>query len=293
MASARHTHPMSWSGCARCANTTTPLSTECAAPPFHALRATLACRRVVYTALAGPYDNFEAFADAHAPRRAPGVCYVAVVDALRGRNYSYWLPAVLPRRFPREAARSAHALKSAPLQLFPRADWVLYMDAKTTLAMPAPTLVGHWLRSSGQLHVLRHPHRLVGTAHDGLVREFAAERSWLIKRRREHWRSDVADLDAQRRRYCDAAPLCRIGDVVETSLMLWSIAVSRDALRRLACHWYHQMRAGSQREQLSLPYVVHALDASRHVHYVPHAHYHRYWGWLDHRACNAKGVCHK
>ena len=149
---------MSWEGCARCANTTTPLSTECPARPIvSAPRETLACHRVVYTALVGPYDNFEAFADAHAHRRAPDVCYVAVVDALRKRNYSYWLPIVLPRLFPDDAARSAHALKSLPLQLFPRADWVLYMDSKTTLAMPAPTLVGRWLQSNGQLHVLHHP----------------------------------------------------------------------------------------------------------------------------------------
>jgi hypothetical protein len=286
---------MSWGGCARCANTTTPLSPECAAPPFHVLRETLACRRVVYTALIGPYDHFEAFADAHAPQRAPGVCYVAVVDALRERNYSYWRPAVLPRLFPGDAARSAHVLKSVPLQLFPHADWVLYMDAKTTLAMPAPTLVGRWLRSNGQkaLHVLRHPHGLVGTARDGLVREFAAERSWLLKRRRGNWQTDVGDLDAQRRRYCDTASLCRIGDVVETSLMVWSTAAAGKAaaLDLLACHWFYQICFGSQREQLSLPYVVHALDASRHVRYVPHAHYRRYWGWLDHRSCNAKGVC--
>ncbi len=283
---------MSWSGCARCANTTTPLSTECPhRPVVSAPRLTLACRRVVYTALVGQYDNFEAFADAHAPQRAPGVCYVAVVDALRKRNYSYWLPVVLPRLFPREAARSAHVLKSLPLQLFPRADWVLYMDAKTTLAMPAPTLVGRWLRSGGQLHVLRHPHGWVGTARDGLVREFAAERNWLIRRRREQWQIDVADLDAQRRRYCNAAPLCQIGNVVETSLMVWS-AGARAALRRIACHWFSHIATGSQREQLSLPYVVHALAyASRHVHYVPHAQYRWYWGWLDHHSCNSKGVC--
>ena len=285
---------MSWSDCARCANTTTPLNTGCPTPPItSAPSATLACRRVVYTALVGPYDSFEAFADAHAPQRAPGVCYVAVVDALRKRNYSYWLPVVLPMFFPGEAARSAHALKSVPLLLFPRADWVLYMDAKTTLDMPAPTLVGRWLRSNGQLHVLRHPHGRVGTARDGLVREFTAERNWLIKRRREHWETDVADLDAQRGRYCDTAPLCQIGNVVETSLMVWSIAAgTRAALQRIACHWFSHISTGSQREQLSLPYVVHALaDASRHVHYVPYAQYRRYWGWLDHRFCNAKGVC--
>ena len=285
-----------WGCCARCANTTIPLSTDCAAPPVNAIRATLACRMVVYTALIGPYDDFEAFADKHAPQRAPGVCYVAVVDALRERNYSYWLPVVVPRLFPREAARSAHALKSVPWQLFPRADWVLYIDAKTTLAVSAPAWVAHLLQSNGRaaLHVLRHPHGSVGTARDGLVREFDAERRWLIKRQREHWKADVADLDAQQGRYCNSAPLCRIGDVVETSLMVWSTAVTpRGVLRRLACHWFHQIRTGSQREQLSLPYVVHALGASSHVHYVPHAHYRQYWGWLDHRSCNAKGVCDK
>ena len=135
------------------------------------------------------------------------MCYVAVVDALRKRNYSYWLPVVVPRLFPREAARSAHALKSVPWQLFPRADWVLYMDAKTTLAVSAPALVVRLLQSNGRaaLHVLRHPHW--GSYNDGLVRVFAAARRWLLHRRREHWKADVADFDAQQGRYCNAAPL--------------------------------------------------------------------------------------
>ena len=163
-----------------------------------------------------------------------------------------------------EAARSAHALKSVPWQLFPRADWVLYMDAKTTLAVSAPALVVRLLQSNGRaaLHVLRHPHW--GSYHDGLVRAFAAERRWLINRRREHWKADVADFDAQQGRYCNAPPLCRIGDVVEASLMVWSTAVMpRGVLRRLASHWFHQIRTGSQREQSSLPYAVHALGVHK------------------------------
>lgn len=298
--------------CAACANTTVPLRPHCVPPPVQPLRASLRCRAVVYTALIGPYDDFERFANAHAPQvdadaanaqktkqpqktkktKKPSTCYVAVVDALRGRNYSYWTPAVVPRLFPREAARSAHALKSVPWQLFPRAEWVLYIDAKTTLSVPAPIWVDRMrhMDERARLHVLRHPHGTIGTASNGLVREIAAERRWVLKRRREHWLADVGDIDAQERRYCAYAPLCAIGGVAETSLMLWRRTATR-ALHRLACHWYHEIRTGSQREQLSFPYVVHALGVQSHVHYVAYDSYRRYWGWLDHRACDAKGVC--
>ncbi len=289
--------------CATCANATAPLNAHCVSPPVQPIRAALRCRAVMYTALIGPYDDFSVFAKAHDQYVVsdPSMCYVAVVDALRGRNYSYWRPAVVPRLFPHEAARSAHALKAVPWQLFPRADWVLYIDAKTTLGTPAPVWVGRMrhLADRTALYVLVHPHGSIGTAPNGLVREFAAERHWVLKRRREHWQTDVAAIDAQQSHYCAVAPLCRIGGVAETSLMLWHRAESLAddgvaplrALHRLACHWYHEIRTGSQREQLSLPYVVHALGAQPLVHYVPYESYRRYWGWLDHRACDAKGVC--
>ena len=105
-------------------------------------------------------------------------------------------------------------------------------------------------RSAALLYVLRHPHGLVGTAEDGLVREINAERRWVIKRRRQHWQSDVADIDQLAARYCATAPLCRIGNVVETSLMVWRGGAAHGQLSSLACHWFHEIHHGSQREQL-------------------------------------------
>ena len=59
--------------------------------------------------------------------------------------------------------------------------------------MPVPTWIDRMrrsdempARSGALLYVLRHPHGLVGTAEDGLVREIDAERRWVIKRRRQH-----------------------------------------------------------------------------------------------------------
>jgi len=288
--------------CSACARRTRPLARNCAVD-VGAVQPVVGlgrpCTTVLYTALIGAYDDFHAFAAAHREHRVVGteVCYVALVDAVRGQSFSYWKPVLVRPLFPDQPARSAHLLKTVPFQLFPRAEWIVYIDAKTTLSVPVTVWISrlHRTNATRPLHVLRHPHRAIGTARNGLVREIGAERHWVEKRRRSRWAEDVADIDALAARYCAAAPLCSIGNVVESSLIVWhavpsTLAQSR-ALHRLACHWYHEVRNGSQREQLSFPYVVHASNASRLVHYVEHEEYKRHWGWLDHRGCDASGKC--
>lgn len=297
----RHTKPFTRSDCNRCANVTKPLPLPCDPPPIEPIREARMCSTVMYTALIGRYDDFSAFAGHHSRHRAESVCYIVLVDEKRANgNYTYWLPVVVRPLFLNQPARSAHILKSVPFQLFPEADWVVYIDAKTKLHMPVPTWIDRMrrsdempARSGALLYVLRHPHGLVGTAEDGLVREINAERRWVIKRRRQHWQSDVADIDQLAARYCATAPLCRIGNVVETSLMVWRGGAAHGQLSSLACHWFHEIHHGSQREQLSFPYVVQALGLRQHVHYVAHADYKQHWGWLDHSSCDSKGACHR
>ena len=320
-----HTKPFTRSDCNRCANVTKPLGGRggsrgsggtgrggrpggwgggglpCDPPPIEPIREARMCSTVMYTALIGRYDDFSAFAGHHSRHRAESVCYIVLLDEKRANgNYTYWLPVVVRPLFLNQPARSAHILKSVPFQLFPEADWVVYIDAKTKLHMPVPTWIDRMrrsdempARSGALLYVLRHPHGLVGTAEDGLVREINAERRWVIKRRRQHWQSDVADIDQLAARYCATAPLCRIGNVVETSLMVWRGGAAHGQLSSLACHWFHEIHHGSQREQLSFPYVVQALGLRQHVHYVAHADYKQHWGWLDHSSCDSKGACHR
>ena len=186
---------------------------------------------------------------------------------------------------------AAEQAPSLPFQLFPEAGWVVYIDAKTKLHMPAPLWIDRnpdapERRDAGALGrapLRANPPARLGRngRRRGLVREINAERRWVIKRRRQHWKSDVADIDQLAVRYCATAPLCRIGHVVETSLMVWRGGAAHGQLSNLACHWFHEIYHGSQREQLSFPYVVQALGLRQHVHYIAHADYKQHWGWLE------------
>ena len=97
-----------------------------------------------------------------------------LVDEKRANGgYAYWQPVVVRPLFLDQPARSAHILKSLPFQLFPEAGWVVYIDAKTKLHMPAPLWIDRMrrsdempARSGALLYVLTHPHASVGMAED-------------------------------------------------------------------------------------------------------------------------------
>jgi hypothetical protein len=68
---------------------------------------------------------------------------------------------------------AAEQAPSLPFQLFPEAGWVVYIDAKTKLHMPAPLWIDRMrrsdempARSGALLYVLTHPHASVGMAED-------------------------------------------------------------------------------------------------------------------------------
>ncbi len=276
--------------CKNCSKTHASLL-DCTLPHVERVREADRCVHVVYTALIGAYDDFEAFSRAHEPYRQPGVCYVAIMDAIRSNRTDYW-KKIVRQKWDVSNARSAHLLKPLALFLFPLANWIIYLDAKTTLT--APPVV--WMReaSGGEagLVVLRHPHRPIEYAADGLAREIVQERRWVARRRRANWKHDVLDIDRLAQRYCALGPLCQIGDVIESSLMAWNSYYRPSApMRLLACAWFREVLEASQREQLSFPFVVSALGAREHVRYLPSKMYRRSWGWLQHLDCTASGVC--
>lgn len=189
-------------------------------------------------------------------------------------NTTYWTPVQLPELpFPRSVARSAHLLKSIPYQLFPQSSWVAYMDSKTILRSD----VSLWVEALGRSHpnkeifVLRHPQ--VGERADGLWREFAGERNWVLRRKQGDYASDAADIDRMAAAFCRAGPLCQIGGVIETSLMAWRGRPSATTLA-LSRMWRDAISSYSQREQLSFPFIARALGADQTVvAYIPKEEY--------------------
>lgn len=278
--------------CKNCSETHVSRFKNCALPHVERVREADRCVHVVYTALIGAYDDFEAFSAAHEPYRRPGVCYVAIVDAVRSnRSSSYWNAIVRPT-LSMSNARSAHLLKPLALFLFPLANWIVYLDAKTTLTAPPVGWIREASGGAAGLVVLRHPHNPIEYAADGLVREIVQERRWVARRRRANWKTDVQDVDRLAQRYCALGPMCRIGDVIESSLMAWNSRYRPSTpMRALACAWFREVFETSQREQLSFPFVVDALGAREHVRYLPSKLYRRHWGFMPHLACTASGVC--
>ena len=135
---------------------------------------------------------------------------MAIVDAVRSNRSSYWNAIVRPT-LSVSNARSAHLLKPLALFLFPLANWIVYLDAKTTLTAPPVGWIREASGGAAGLVVLRHPHNPIEYAADGLVREIVQERRWVARRRRANWKTDVQDVDRLAQRYCALGPMCRIG----------------------------------------------------------------------------------
>ena len=168
------------------------------------------CQVVLYTAVFGGYDSLHDFFrnnsrehDGSPVGNARRICRFSFVDRATSvketdATLAGWVQfEVEPLPFA-SMARSAHAFKTVPWALFPRAEWVLYMDGKVLLKLSAAHLVASWSSLTAErlprLFVLQHPISQVarssceeagegcGRGHP-LLEEMMQEREWLIKRK--------------------------------------------------------------------------------------------------------------
>jgi len=262
--------------------------------PWHALHAAASgCAVVLFTVVFGGYDDLGSFI-ATQPRavdetpRAAKVCRFMFSDTHQPRTGPWRSVLVSPLPFPSNSARSAHALKTIPWQLFPEARSVLYLDGKTVLDLTPLQLVAKW-SAAAPLTVLRHPLIDPGRYTHGWLEEFGKERSAIDGRRRLGWESDLRDLDLALGTYCAEGGMCNVMAVPESSLMMWhrpaddcqgQMLARRVAL--LQCAWLGEVSHLSQREQLSFPYAVRQVRAQHAIRWLQPAEYIGWWGWRSH-----------
>tara|TARA_B110001452_G_scaffold105858_1_gene87710 strand:- start:20 stop:1192 length:1173 start_codon:yes stop_codon:yes gene_type:complete len=261
--------------------------------PWHALHAAAAgCAVVLFTVVFGGYDDLASFFATHPSAVdetpwAAHVCRFVFSDTLQPRAGPWRTLLVSPLPFPSNSARSAHALKTIPWQLFPEARSVLYLDGKTVVDLTPLQLVAKW--SAAPLTVLRHPLIDPGRYTHGWLEEFGKERSAIDGRRRLGWESDLRDLDLALGTYCAEGGMCNVMAVPESSLMMWhrpaddcqgQMLARRIAL--LQCAWLGEVTYLSQREQLSFPYAVSQLRAQHAIRWLQPAEYIGWWGWRSH-----------
>eukprot|EP00965_Chrysotila_dentata_P231644 6198479-Pleurochrysis_carterae.AAC.1 len=311
-----------YSSVEQCLANRKPLLSDDKLQALHA--ASAGCDMVMYTVILGAYDALDIFiekqpADLGAAELPGKLCRFALVDKAtiaksKERGYTKksrkaWHPfAINPLPFPSSKQRSAHGFKAAPWLLFPTAEWIIYLDGKIILQQPVRHMLSNFTALPGKtsLFVLLHPH-VIGPRHESpLLEEIVAEKAWITRRKREDFARDVADINHLLRLYCNAdlnaryeLDICQTSPVIESSLMVWRqprpssscAAAQKLQMELLQCLWLTEIALVSQREQLSFPYVVDVLKAESSIHYIPPEEYKRFWGWRDHKECDARGRC--
>ena len=254
------------------------------------------CAVVLYTIVFGGYDDSRSFVmsqplAADETSRAAQVCRFIFSDIPRPSVGPWRTVLVSPLPFPNNSARSAHALKTVPWQLFPEAEAVLYMDGKTVVDLTPLQLVARMGAPAGSapLTVLRHPLIDPGRYTHGWLEEFAKERGAIDGRRRPGWQGDLRDLDLALGTYCAEGGMCNVMAVPESSLLMWHRPADdcrgRTLARRVAllqCAWLGEVTHLSQREQLSFPYVVSHVQAQHAIRWLQPKEYIGWWGWRAH-----------
>ncbi|KAG8465345.1 hypothetical protein KFE25_002652 [Diacronema lutheri] len=266
-------------------------------------RAADGCAIVLFTVIVGSSDTLAPFpADEHSGG-AETVCAIALVDAPQlaaGANATRALPtfdtgppswrrvALPAERISASPGRTAHAFKASMLALFPRAEWVVYADAKTVLRLPPRALVRRLAALTAlPLIVFQHPWNTSPEleAHYSRVR--------VRFQRRPAWRQDVADITRAEARYRKEGAYNNQPGMLDAFVVAQQRAPAaamlagrtratghepptpRAVLQAFECAWFCEIWLLSMSEQVSFYYTLDTLGARRHSFVVPTALYNR------------------
>ena len=202
-------------------------------------------RIVVYTAVIGGIDplwsalpdpaEYVAFVDATKPEVG---LWGGNPPAILGNTQHIGAPPTWKQRvvsIEGDARRTARMVKTLPHRFMPDADVWVWVDSNVRLRIVAAEAVRRWLK--GDIAIPNHPDR----------RDVYQEAEACVKFRKD----DAKTLQRQARRYAlDGHP--RGWGLAETRIV---IRRNTPAIRALNEAWWAEIDAGSNRDQVALPYV--------------------------------------
>lgn len=192
---------------------------------------------VVYTVVLGGYDTV------HRPAIVnPHVRYVAITD---GPAPPPW-EVVRPREKSADRVRDSRRWKLLAHELFPDADWTIYLDGQLQLAVDPVSLLAEceaW--GPGDLYLFHHQDRECLYAEAREVLRIGKDR-------------DRRTVDAQIARYRAA------GFPEAAGLYLGGMLVRSPAAAKFNLRWWDEVQRGSHRDQISVPVAL-AASGVRHT----------------------------
>lgn len=192
--------------------------------------------RIVYGATTGGCDGIW-----HPGWTHPDFAYYRFSDEAAAESYGL----LELRRLEYRASnprRSARWVKTHPHLLFPKSQWAVWTDGNVVSLDSWETEFDEFVSSGKPIGLIRHP----------LRHSTEAEASECILRSK-----DSAETISMHFARCGPDP--QVG-LFETNLVMFNL--SHQALRPLLATWWSLMQAGSQRDQISLPYALsrHGID---------------------------------
>jgi hypothetical protein len=261
---------------------------------------TRVCEVVAFTIVTNGYDG--ALANAPVPRAgssassagAARVCYVAFVDdsslrAMQARSTSLRVPLGVgwtfeslpdPIPFPDSPPRLAHSMKMSAMRLFPAAHFVVYVDGKLQLRVPAEVIAAS-VRNRTRLPYMVMEHPTQPNGPNAVPDEFEASQKRVNQTESgEMHARDTADIALQRALYESEGALNNMFGMLDSQFLAQnrhgavgsadpSVSLKAPASRViqwLECAWFNEVALFSHREQNSFWYAVDELGLRRQIY---------------------------
>lgn len=192
------------------------------------------------------------------------------------------------------AARTSVSLKTASMQLFPHAQFTLWLDGKMHLKGMSVSALLKQIRKQTKLPYISFAHYLSrGPPHDKW-NEVGHTKRHVRGQRRPGLQQDLADIDALYARYSEEQAYNGWPGLIDTAMLVTvrtpptypfsgcPLLEPRLAIAALECAWHTEITVLSRREQLSVNYVLDLLGLRRYTYVFPASKWLRWFTWSEH-----------